>query len=166
MMGISTLGWIHTLGSLPAIPLAAYMFARHGRIMPRSVAGVLYLAAMLLGAGTVFLIARQPVSVVIGAATLLVLVTGYGVEATPLPPRLRRYIETIALSVSAFLLMVPTVNETLTRVPAGAPLASGPTDPLVLSAQGLVLLALIAGLAAQVVALRREGRALRTRPAS
>lgn len=166
MLGISTLGWLHTLGSLPAIPLAAYMFARHGRIMPRSVAGVLYLAAMLLGAGTVFLIAKQPVSIVIGAATILVLATGYGVEATPLPPRLRRYIETIALSFSAFLLMVPTVNETLTRLPAGAPLASGPTDSLVLAVQGLVLVALIAGLLAQIVMLRREGQALRMEQAS
>ena len=30
MFGISPLGWIHTLGSLPAIPMAVYMFARYG----------------------------------------------------------------------------------------------------------------------------------------
>lgn len=39
MFGISTLGWVHTLGSLPAIPLAIYMFARQGRIVPRSSPG-------------------------------------------------------------------------------------------------------------------------------
>ncbi len=42
MFGISPLGWVHTLGSLPAIPVAVYMFARHGRIVPRSKAGAVY----------------------------------------------------------------------------------------------------------------------------
>jgi hypothetical protein len=42
MFGISALGWVHTLGSLPAIPAAIYMFARHGRIVPRSRPGMLY----------------------------------------------------------------------------------------------------------------------------
>jgi hypothetical protein len=32
MFGISSLGWVHTIGSLPAIPLAIYMLARYGRI--------------------------------------------------------------------------------------------------------------------------------------
>ena len=62
MFGISPLGWLHTLGSLPAIPLAIYMFARHGRITPRSNAGVFYLASMVTGAVTVFLVAHQPIS--------------------------------------------------------------------------------------------------------
>ncbi|MDO9344659.1 MAG: hypothetical protein Q7T99_14355, partial [Pseudomonas sp.] len=61
MFGISALGWIHTLGSLPAIPLAAYMFIRHGRIVPRSVPGLFYLVSMLIGGLTVFLVAKQPV---------------------------------------------------------------------------------------------------------
>ncbi|WP_439863486.1 hypothetical protein [Pseudomonas antarctica] len=39
MLGISALGWLRTLGSLPAIPLAAYMFIRYGRIVPRSTPG-------------------------------------------------------------------------------------------------------------------------------
>ena len=78
MFGISALGWLHTLGSLPAIPLAAYMFVRHGRIVPRSRPGVAYLVFMLLGAGSVFLIARQPVSNAIALLTLALLLAGYG----------------------------------------------------------------------------------------
>src|SRR5436190_23605289 len=42
MFGISPLGWVHTLGSLPAVPVAIYMFARYGRIVPRSTAGAIY----------------------------------------------------------------------------------------------------------------------------
>ena len=73
MFGISPLGWIHTLGSLPAIPVAAYMFARFGRIVPRSTAGAVYFFSMLIGAVTVVLIAHEPVSYVIAAVTLLLL---------------------------------------------------------------------------------------------
>ena len=57
MFGISPLGWVHTLGSLPAIPLAVYMFARHGRIVPRSGPGTVYFVSMLIDAATVFLVA-------------------------------------------------------------------------------------------------------------
>ncbi|KYB45635.1 hypothetical protein AB664_06140 [Brucella anthropi] len=64
MFGISPLGWLHTLGSLPAIPLALYMFLRNGRIVPASLAGRLYLLFKLIGALTTFLVARQAVSAI------------------------------------------------------------------------------------------------------
>ena len=61
MFGISALGWVHTLGSLPAIPLAAYMFIKHGRIVPRSRAGLAYFVSMLIGGLTMhhILVRRQ-----------------------------------------------------------------------------------------------------------
>lgn len=156
LFGISPLGWVHTLGSLPAIPVAAYMFARYGRIVPRSVPGAIYFVAMLIGGTTVFLVAHEPVSYVIGLVTLTLLLAGYGVSA--LPGRAALYIETVCLSLTAFLLMLPSVTETLTRVPDGHPFASSKTAPLVLGAQGSVLLALIIGLTAQIIHLRRQGR--------
>ena len=82
MFGITPLGWVHTLGSLPAIPLAAYMFARHGRIMPRTAPGIAYLIFMLIGAGTVFLVAHQSVSYGIGTVTILLLIAGMVVVGT------------------------------------------------------------------------------------
>jgi len=157
MFGITPLGWVHTLGSLPAIPLAIYMFARYGRIVPRSVPGIGYLIAMLIGSVTAFLVARAPVSYVIGGLTLLLVIAGYGVHRLPRLGRAGVYLETILLSLSAFLLMVPTITETLTRVPDGHPLAAGPGSPLLLGAQGTLLVILIAGLTAQIMHLRRQG---------
>lgn len=156
MLGISPLGWLHTLGSLPAIPLAAYMLLRHGRITPRSPAGRAYFWFMLLGAASVFLIAHQPVSYIIGAVTLAMLFIGYGMPWLPLPPRARGYVETIALSFSVFLLLLPTVSETLRRLPAGHPLVTDLKDPLLLGAQGGLLVALVVGLTCQIVWLRRR----------
>ena len=156
MFGISPLGWLHTLGSLPAIPVALYMFARYGRIVPRSIPGAIYFVAMLIGALSVFLIAHQPVSYGIGIATLLVLLAGYGVGLIAFLGRAAIYIETILLSLSAFLLMVPTVSETLRRVPDGHPIAADMSAPILIGAQlGLVAI-LIIGLIAQVIHLWRR----------
>lgn len=157
MFGISALGWVHTLGSLPAIPLAGYMLARHGRIVPRSSPGLFYLIFMLIGAGSVFLIAKQPVSNVIAIITLLLLLVGYGVGRVTGLGRARVYLETILLSMTVFLLMLPTVSEVLRRVPDGHPIVTDMQAPLLLAAQGGLLIALIVGVTVQVIHLRRQG---------
>jgi hypothetical protein len=158
MFGISPLGWVHTLGSLPAIPLAVWMFARHGRIVPRSAAGIAYLVSMVVGAASVFLIAHQPVSYGIAVATLILLAVGYGVGRLPRPGRAKTYVETVALSLTAFLLMVPTVSETLRRVPDGHPLVTDLSSPLLLGAQAALVVILVIGLSAQILHLRARKR--------
>ncbi|POR57004.1 hypothetical protein [Bosea psychrotolerans] len=159
MFGISPLGWVHTLGSLPAIPAAAYMFAIHGRILPRSKAGAVYFVSMLIGGATVFLVAHAPVSYGVGAATLLLLVTGYAVGRLPVPGHVAIYVETIALSLTAFLLMVPTATEILRRVPEGHPFVTDLHSPLLLGVQASILAALVIGLTAQIIHLRKDGKA-------
>jgi len=156
MFGISPLGWVHTLGSLPAIPVAVYMFARHGRIVPRSKAGAIYFFSMLIGGLTVFLVAKQPVSNIIGVATILLLLVGYGVGRLPTLGRLALYVETISLTVTTFLLTVPSVTETLRRLPDGHPFVTDPKSPVLLATQGALVLALIIGVVAQVIHLRRQ----------
>ena len=158
MFGISPLGWVHTLGSLPAIPAAVYMLVRHGRIVPRSTGGAVYFVSMLIGAATVFLVAHQPVSYGLGVATLLLLLAGYGVGLFPGLGRAATYIETICLSLTAFLLMLPTVTETLRRVPDGHPLVTDLKSPLLLGVQAGLLVILIVGLTAQIIKLRGQDR--------
>lgn len=157
MFGISPLGWVHTLASLPAIPAAAYMLARHGRIVPRSRLGTVYFVSMLIGAGTVFLVAKQPVSYVIAAATILLLLVGYGVERSVSLGAASKYVETVCLSLTAFLLMLPTVTEILRRVPDGHPLVTDLHSPLLLGSQAGLLAILIVGLTTQIVYLRGQG---------
>ncbi|ERJ33080.1 hypothetical protein QZM64_26610 [Burkholderia cepacia] len=162
MFGISPLGWIHTLGSLPAIPMAVYMFARYGRIVPRSVAGRVYFVTMLIGSLTVFAIAHQGISYGIGIGAVVLLLAGYGVAYLPLPGRAGIYLETFCLTLTAFVLMVPTVTETLKRVPDGHPLVSDPRSPLLLGAQAALLVALVLGLIAQTLYLRRKAQGTRS----
>lgn len=158
MFGISPIGWVHTLGSLPALAMAVYMLARHGRIVPRTGPGAIYFASMVLGGATAFLVAKQPVSYAIGGMTLALIAVGYGVHRVTFLGRLRPYIETISLSSSVLLLLVPTVTETLTRVPDGAPLAPSVSSPIVLGSQAALLLVFVVGLIVQIVGLRREAR--------
>lgn len=164
MFGISPLGWLHTLGSLPAIPAAIYMFARYGRIAPRTAVGRLYFVSMLIGAATVFLVARQPVSYGIGVATLVLLLAGYGIgrvgSGSGVTGRVAIYLETIFLTLTTFLLMVPTVTETLRRVPDGHPFVTDLQSPILLGFQGSLVVLLVVGLGLQVWHLRRQGRAL------
>lgn len=155
-MGISPLGWLHTLGSLPAIPLAAYMLIKHGRIVPETGAGRAYFWFMLLGVLTVYPIAHQPISSIVATITLVVLLLGYGISRWPVAKRFGKYVETISLSISVFLLMVPTVSESLRRLPVGNPLVTDMKDPLLLGAQGALFLILIIGIPLQVRALYKQ----------
>jgi hypothetical protein len=159
MFGISSIGWVHTLGSLPAIPAAVYMFARYGRIVPGSRPGVVYFFSMLIGALTVFLVAHEAVSYKIGGATIVLLLVGYGVGRLSKLGRVGVYAETICLTLTTFLLMVPTVTETLRRVPDGHPIVADPKAPLLLGAQGALVVALIIGVTAQVLYLRKQRQA-------
>lgn len=155
-MSISPIGWLHTLGSLPAIPLALYMLAKHGGIAPRSRAGQAYFWFMLLGVLTIYPIAHEPVSSIVATVTLVALLLGYGISRWPVAGRASRYIATISLSVSVFLLMLPAVSETLRRLPVGHPLAKDMKDPLLLGAQGALLLVLVVGVVLQAWTLYRR----------
>ena len=89
------------------------------------------------------------------------LLLGYAMARWFTTQRLARYIETAALSLSVFLLLVPTVSESLRRLPAGHPLVTDLKDPLLLGAQGALFAALLIGVPLQLWALRRrQGRAV------
>jgi hypothetical protein len=105
---------------------------------------------------TVFLVAHQPVSYNIGVVTLLLLSIGYGIGRLPKAGRAGVYVETICLTLTTFLLMLPTVTETLRRVPDGHPLVTDLKSPLLLGAQGTLLILLIIGVTAQIIYLRRR----------
>ena len=159
MFGISPIGWVHTLASLPAVPVAAYMFIRHGRIVPRSKPGIAYFITMLVGSVTIFPIAHMPASNIIALVTMALLFIGYGVGRTTIVGRATKYVEVITLSLTAFLLMLPTVTETLRRVPDGHPIVTDLNSPILKGAQGALLATLLIGVTAQVFYMRRQARA-------
>ena len=156
MFGVSPLGWVHTLGSLPAVPLAIYMFARHGRIVPRSKPGIAYFISMVVGSITIFPIAHMPASDIIAIVTMVLLFIGYGIGRTSFLGRATKYVEVITLSMTAFLLMLPTFTEILRRVPDGHPIVTDLHSPLLKAVQGGLFATLLIGVIAQVIYIRRS----------
>lgn len=134
------------------------MFARRGRIEPRSKAGAVYFISMLLGGITVFPISHSGAGNVVAIVTLALLLIGYGVGRLKPMGRAAYYVETISLTLTAFLLMLPTVTEILRRVPDGHPLVSDLNSPLLKGAHACLLLGLIVGLTLQIRSMRKQGR--------
>jgi hypothetical protein len=131
---LSSLGVGHTLISL--IPLAAgiYSFVRHRGIDSATRSGKIYLAGLVLAVFTSFGLSStggfNP-GHALGILALLAICTGLFVSRVPIAKRLHPYLSALAFSFSFFLLLVPGINETLTRLPAAHPLAEGPQSPVV-----------------------------------
>ena len=156
---LSPLGWFHTLGSLPAVPIGLALMIRYGRIDPAGGWGKIYLLFMFIGAISGVLVIRDPPGVAISILSLGSLVTGALVRfVTPLG-RHRGWIETVAMSTSLFTLLLPSVTETLTRLPAGHPIADSPKAPLVVTFQLTLLVALIVVVTLQLLYRRRVAHA-------
>lgn len=66
----------------------------------------------------------------------------------------------ICLSTSYFLLMFFTTTETLTRLPADHPFASGPTDPALNPVRLGLLATFVIGVAYQVIQQRAGNRSV------
>lgn len=158
---LSTLGIVHTALSL--VPLAAGLaaFARHGAIEPGTRSGRIYLGGLVLSVLTAFGLSStggfNP-GHALGILALLAIGSALLAPRLAFLGRARPYLATFGLSFSFFLLLVPGINETLTRLPASQPLASGPESPLVKGALGAWLLLFLAGAALQALKLRARQR--------
>lgn len=159
---LSVLGIVHTAISLVPVVAGLYSFAKYRSIQPATRSGKVYLGGLLLAVLTAFGLSSTGGFNPGHALGILALLA---VSGSLLIPRLsflgwaRPYLATFGLSFSFFLTLVPGINETLTRLPAGQPLASGPEHPLV---QGTLLawvVIFLAGFVFQAWALRAQKQA-------
>jgi len=159
-MHLSTVGYVHTFFGLIAVALAFYMLLRNQRIDPTRPAGKAYFFAVTVSCILVFALPRQapdfnPVpGYLLTILTLTSLFLGFFIRFWQ--NRASRYIEALGLSGSFFFSMVPAINETLTRLPVGAPLATSPQDPIVLRSLGLLAVLVLTLCVAQVVNIRKQ----------
>ena len=158
---ISTLGAFHT--AISVLPLAAglYSFVRYRAIEPAKRSGQLYLVGMLLSVLTAFGLSSTGgfnAGHALGILALLVMGGSLLIRQLPLFPRLVPYLSQFGFSFSFFLLLVPGINETLTRLPVAHPLATGPDSPIVRGALGVWLAIFVLGSILQFYLLRSERR--------
>lgn len=157
-LGLTTIGVVHTAISLVAVAAGIYAFFRDKQISPSNGVGKVYLWATVLTCLTGFFIFQhggfgKPHA--LGIITLLVLALAWVAGNTGLFGRAGRYIETVAYSLTFFFHMIPGFTETFTRLPAGAPVFSGPDDPTLQKVIGVVFLLFLVGAFLQVMRLRR-----------
>jgi uncharacterized membrane protein len=157
MLGLTPLGIIHTAISLVAVAAGIFAFIRHREIALRTTSGQLYVATTVLTCLTGFGIFQHGgfgAPHVLGIVTLLVLAAAAAAEKRVQPGNLFRYVAVVGYSLTFFFHMIPAFTETATRLPVGAPLATGPDDPGLKAAIGCAFVMLLVGLALQVWRLR------------
>lgn len=156
---LSTLGALHTLISVATFAVGLYSFVRHRQILPKRPSGKLYLSGMLVSVLTAFgLSSTGSFNAGHALGILALLAIGAALLIPQLRPlgRARHYLAQFAFSFSFFLLLVPGINETLTRLPSAEPLATGPESPLVRGALLAWLVIFLLGAALQSWWLRHR----------
>lgn len=154
---ISSLGAGHTIISLVTLATGLYSFARYQKIDSTTRSAKVYLAGMAVSAATSFGLSSTGgfnAGHALGILTLLAIVGGLLVPRIHALGRARPYLSQFAFTFSFFLLLVPGINETLTRLPVSHPLADGPESPLVRGALAVWLGIFVLGSVLQFLWLR------------
>lgn len=156
---LSALGIVHTTLSLLPVIAGAYAFHRHGRIDPDRASGRCYQYGLLASVITAFgLISSGDFSAghVLGLIALAAVAVGRSALQLQRLGNAREYLQVSAMSFSYLVLMVPGINETLSRLPVGNPIGNGPESPQVKVALLIAVLIFLGGLAYQLLHLRRQ----------
>ena len=154
---LSPLGIVHTAISLVPVVAGLFAFSRHRAIDPQTRSGTVYVVGLTVSVLTSFGLSSTGHFNAGHALGILALLAAFG---SLLVPRLlflgwlRPYLSTFGLSFSFFLLLVPAINETLTRLPMAHPLASGPESPEVRGALSAWVLTFLVGFALQAWSIR------------
>jgi hypothetical protein len=157
-MGLSNLGIFHTAIGVVAIVAAVVSFVKYGKINLAMLAGRIYFYGTLVTSLTALGISKQGgfnAGHIFSLFIIVLIVIAYFLYDKIKGNTKARYIENFLLSFSFFLSMVPTVNETLTRVPVGHPIAKGVGDPVIGKTLLAILILFIVGSVLQFISQKR-----------
>ena len=167
MLGLTTLGIVHTAISLVAVAAGLIAFIRDKEITSRNGLGKLYIWTTVLTCLTGFPIMQhggfgKPHA--LGLITLMVLAAAALAGQGKLFGRVSRYVEPVGYSATFFFHMIPAFTETATRLPVGAPVAASPEAPGLQAAVGAAFVVFLIGATLQVRRLRARSRGESARP--
>lgn len=162
-MGLSHLGIFHTVIGVVAIISAVISLLKTNKIDLDKMTGKIYFYCTLITSLTALGLSSikgvNPGHIVALLIVVLILVS-YFLHTKKQGNNRSRFIENFFLSFSLFQSLIPTVNETFTRVPVGHPLATGPTDPLIGKTLLLLLILFIVGSVLQFRKQKRINKAI------
>lgn len=161
-MGLSALGIFHTVIGIVAIVAAVVGFIKNGKIDLNLLTGKIYFYFTLVTSLTALGLSKKggfnPGHIFALFIVVLILVA-YFLYSKKQENRRARFFENFLLSFSFFLSLIPTVNETFTRVPLGHPLAKAPTDPIIGKTLALIFVLFIVGSIIQFMKQRKINKA-------
>ncbi|MBB6372066.1 hypothetical protein [Chryseobacterium shigense] len=133
-MGLSYLGIFHTVIGIIAIVAAVTDFIKRGKIDLNQLTGKIYFYLTLITSLTALGLSKHGgfnPGHIFALFIVILILTAYFLHKKRQGNNRARFFENFLLSFSFFLSLVPTVNETFTRVPLGHPLAKAPTDAII-----------------------------------
>ncbi|MBS0031843.1 hypothetical protein ACTJJ0_32925 [Chitinophaga sp. 22321] len=157
---MSILGIVHTVIAVIALLFAAAALIKEGIINPFSSAGKIYSILTAVASITSFGLSKaggfNP-GHAIGILILILLGVAYLLGRKASEKRGLFLTQVFCMTLTLFLSLIPAVNETLSRLPVGHPLADGPTSPLVQNCIKGLLVLLVIGLGLQFFKVKRAG---------
>jgi len=159
MLGLTSLGIIHTAIALVAVVTALIILAREHRILYATGAGRLYVHATVLTCLTslgIFQHGGFGKPHVLAIITLITLGIAQAAIKTTWFGRRSVYVEMVAYSATVLFHFIPALTETGTRLPVGAPFFVNAEDPLLKMLTGALVLLFVVGATAQVLWLGRQ----------
>ncbi|PSK93530.1 hypothetical protein [Taibaiella chishuiensis] len=133
-MGLSNLGIFHTAIGLIAIGAALTAFVRYGKIDVGRISGKVYFYSTLVTSVTALGISKHGgfnAGHVFSLLIMILVLGAYLLHTRKAGLSRARYFENFLMSFSFFLSLLPTINETFTRVPVGHPLAKDINAPVI-----------------------------------
>ena len=158
---ISALGAFHTVIGIIAVIIALIALVREGHIHPKKKFGLAYSGLTIVTCATALVIYRHggfTPGHALSILTILAIAIAYAAQSK-LPTSLAPYAQTAAMSGSLLFSLIPTVGETLTRLPPTKPFASGLEDPLVKTAFAILFAVFVLIIAAQLWSIKKSQRA-------
>jgi len=152
ILGLTSLGVVHTLISLVAVATGAIALIRDGKISWDNSLGKIYVISTIIVCLTGFGIFQHGgfgKAHALGIITLLTLGVVWAASIGSFG-KSSRFIERVGYSLTFFFHIVPAVTESATRLPLSAPLASSPDDPRIKMAIGICFVLFLIGAVLQV----------------
>ncbi|WP_333597757.1 hypothetical protein [Chryseobacterium flavum] len=147
-MSLSGLGIFHTIIGIAALIGAVTGFIRYGKINLAQLSGKVYFYATAITSLTALGISKNGgfnAGHVFSLFIIGLISVAYFLFSRKQEVSRVRYFENFLLSFSFFLSLVPTINETFTRIPIGHPLAKDIKDPIIGQTLLIVFLLFIVG---------------------
>jgi len=139
MLGITPFGMFHTLVSLVSLFSGLYGLLRFGEIRYARGSGKTYVLFTIVACVTGLFIFRHGgfnEAHVLSIVTLIVLAIAWKADRGAADRGGRRTIAALAYTLTVFFHFIPGFNETLVRIPVGAPFIEGPRDPKLMALVG------------------------------